>query len=397
MSDLHESLSRLLDDELPGAEAEALRRRIDAEPEVRAAWEALQAAVSGLEGLPMEVRPPAALDARVAGGPPVVSTGRGSWAVAAFGVVALAAAVLLGLRTPEPSTVVIGAGSSEVEGAMQVLVGDVVVDLDGRARIDVEPSGDPVRGAGQEVDMNNRTAILAGLAGAAITVTVYEGRAAVSGPDSDAVELEAGASHTVPQRRVVVATPDGADVDDEAVREAALRQRVEELTQELASIEDELATERFAGRLRDAELQRIQGVPSEWGDDVPDALRPDAFEANVLPLTDMPGFTVEEIDCSEYPCVAALRYDGDDQTLDWGSEVVDRLAAWSDENLDDASLTVNKSVFKDDEGESRFLLFGMHDGDANGDVGQRTGARMQELGEMVGQAPAGEEDVDITP
>ncbi len=316
------------------------------------------------------------------------------WAVAVVGLVALAAAVLLGLRTPAPVTVALGPGSSELEGAIEVLVGDVVVDLDGRARIDVEPPGPVARGGGQEVDMNRRTEILSALAGAAVTVTVYEGRAAVQGPDDTApIELKAGATRTVPGR--AAAGLPTAPSSDDAVREAELRRRVKELTDELDVIADELDTERFAGRLRDAELQRIQGVPSEWSEAVPDVLRPEAFEAELLPLTELPGFTVADVDCSEYPCVAALAYDGDEQTLDWGSDLIARLSTWAEENLEDASLTVNKSVCKDDEGEGRYLLFGLHDADP--EVGQRTDARMDDLSDdLRGLGPdGGAEDVDV--
>jgi len=400
---VHEDLSRLLDGDLSAGEAAALERRIETEPDVAAAWEQLQATVYALDGLSAGMMlPPAALDEavlrRVAPVAPVAPAraGPAAWVVAAAGLVALAAAVLLGLRVPTPTTVAIGPGSSEFEGTLQVLVGDVVVDLDGRARIDVEPSGGAVRGGGQEVDMNHRTAILAALAGAAVTVTVYEGRAAVQGPDDTApTELKAGATRTLPGR--AAAGQPAAPVSDDAVREAELHQRVKELTDELDAIADELDTERFAGRLRDAELQRIQGVPSEWSDAVPEVLRPEAFEAELLPLTELPGFTVADVDCSEYPCVAALKYDGDDQTLDWGSDVIDRISTWADDHLEDASLTVNKSVFKDDDSEGRYLLFGLHDADPKGDVGQRTGARMDDLSDDLGNLglDGGTEDVDV--
>jgi hypothetical protein len=244
--------------------------------------------------------------------------------------------------------------------------------------------------------MNHRTAILGALAGAAVTVTVYEGRAAVQGPDeATPTELTAGATRTVPGR-APLGLP-GAPAANDAVREAALRQRVKELTDELDAIEDELDTERFAGRLREAELERIQGVPSEWSDAVPDVLRPEAFEGELLPLTELPGFTVADVDCSEYPCVAALKYDGDDRSLDWGSDVVERISTWADDNLEeDASLTVNKSVFKDDDSESRYLLFALHDADPKGDVGQRTSARMDDLSDDLGKTGLGTEDVDVT-
>ncbi len=381
---LHEDLSRLLDDDLPLEEATALRARIEAEPEVARAWEDVQATVRALESLPREVTPPAL----------VVQRPARPWGWAAAGL-ALAAAALLALRVPAPSTVVVGEGISEVEGVAQVLVGDVVVELDGRAAIAVEPAEGVARGWGQEGPMS-RNVILAGLAGAAVTVTVYEGRAAVRGPDdAAAVEVVAGTSHTVSPRRVVVQVPEGAS--EEEVRDAALRQRVKELTDELAAIEDELATERFAGRLRDAELQRIQGVPSEWTDQVPAALRPDAFEAEVLPLAELPGFTVAEVDCSEYPCIAALKYDGDDESLDWGSDVGERISGWADDHLDNASLSINKSVFQDGDDRSRYLIFGLHDQEAKGDVGQRTSARMNDLVDYLGEAsvPDGE-DVDVT-
>lgn len=59
-------------------------------------------------------------------------------------------------------------------------------------------------------------------------------------------------------------------------------------------------------------------APIPWSDDVPDHLRPEAFEgalAEVLQARADPGLSVQAIDCEEYPCIAVFRGSG---SLDHG-------------------------------------------------------------------------------
>ena len=151
------------------------------------------------------------------------------------------------------------------------------------------------------------------------------------------------------------------------------------LTAELDAIHAELATERFAGELIRGRLEAVEGVPSEWPEQVPDALQPERFVTElVAPLAALPDVEVAGVDCTEYPCIAALRYTGDDPTLAWGEEVVTSVNTWAEAQLAHAHISVNRSVFTDDAGERRFVTVGVSDATSDA-VKQRTEVRLGEL------------------
>lgn len=231
-----------------------------------------------------------------------------------------------------------------------------------------------------------KSTILAAAAGAVITVTMYEGTAAVRG-DGEGIEIAAGDSRSFPTARgpaVVAVAPDASDEE----RGRAMRERLAALSEEVAAIEDELATERFAGQLVEAELERLQGKPSEWTATVPAGLRPDVFENELLPkLADLPGFELAHIDCSEYPCFAAYAYSGDDRTLDWGADLREVVSDWADGQIDDASISINKSIFTSDDREDRFLIFSVADGSrSDPDVAKRSDVRMDQMVDELGDS-----------
>ncbi|MEM6931038.1 MAG: hypothetical protein AAF602_29150, partial [Myxococcota bacterium] len=138
---LEDALSRLLTGDLPDGEARRWRERIATEPEVAAAWAAMQGLVQELETVPAD-RPPPELDAAVLAAP------RGRWSRVVVGLAAAALVLaLVGIlaRGPERPVVTLSPGVHVVEGRIRIVAGAVVVDVDGACRIAIEPSGEPVR------------------------------------------------------------------------------------------------------------------------------------------------------------------------------------------------------------------------------------------------------------
>ena len=392
-----ELLSRHLDGELSDEERAALQRRLDDEPALARQLEELRGVVDQLDALaPTE---PPALDwehlalpssaAEVVRASPTPANRPWLWVAAVA-----AAAIALVASWPSPEELVLANGVAVVEGDRTVLAGDLRIAVDGRAAIAVEPPGGVPRGGERhllEEPMDTRT-ILAGLAGAVVTVTVYEGTALVARAGEPATELQEGAQQRFgapesPGTRV--ARKGGSEVPvlpaPGPERDAALEARVEELQAELADIEGELETERFGAALMRGQLKAEQGEVSEWPDDVADALTEAGLRQDLVPqLEGLGGFSVAELDCYEFPCVVALRYEGDDDSLEWGRPVGDVVGDWAEGALDNANISMNQSIFRDDEGpESRFVLFSVDDGSVEG-LGDRTKWRMDQLGEQLG-------------
>lgn len=306
MTSDYEDLSRLLDGELAPVEAEALRARIAGEPRLAAAWERMRALPRDLGALPDELPPPG-LDDRVLGRtrPP---SRRGRW-IALTATLAAALVLWVGTR-PGAGRVLVISGEQWVDGQMDVLAGEIPVRVDGLARIAVEPALDVVRErAGEEATMN---AVLAGaggvLAGAAVTVAVMRGAATLAPPDEDPIVVRAGERRTVaPDERVAETSatlpprprlPDGATA---AQRIASLEAEVVDLRAKLAEVE-------FTHAVARGQLLAEQGEPLPWPEDLAEYLRPDAFETMIREnVATIPGLTVHSIDCSEFPCIAALR------------------------------------------------------------------------------------------
>lgn len=381
--DPDEALSMLAAGDLPPDEAAALRARIASEPEVAARWAAMQRLLTDLDALPVDhpelVGPPVRLPPE-----PMPAANRPwGWVAAA---VAVAAAVLLWVRTPSEADLVLGGGTSLVEGQLSLLAADVPIRVDGRAAIRVEPRAAVVRGGEgtPSEDSMDRNAILAGLAGAAITVVVYEGSAFVQAEAGQpALEVVPGAPRTfhAPEARPVAGLPAPGPQ-----RDAAVEARVEALQAELASLEQELATERFAGAVARGQLRAEQGEVSEWPAGVSEALTEARVREALVPeLEALEGFSVADIDCYEFPCVVALAYDGDDPTLEWGRPVGDVVEAWSGEALENADISMNQSIFRDDDGtDARFVILAVDDGSGGAGVEERTAWRMGQLGERLG-------------
>jgi ferric-dicitrate binding protein FerR (iron transport regulator) len=269
----YESLSRLLAGELPEDEARRLRELVDDDPEVRAAWAGLQAAVEDVGSLRDAPVPPH-LDDRVLGIAPLRSRARRAilpWVSA--GLLAAAAAVALLVRPDVPTVTVLG-GTQVIEGRADVLAAGVPIAVDGTARVTVDPH--------------------------AVSVSVTKGTAKLTGSKGNPLTLAAGESHTVGDASVLDEGGPG-EPGDPTARIAALEAQVEALSQALAEAE-------FAGAVTRGQLTASQGEPAPWPDGLPEAYQPAAFERNLeATLPRLPGAEVHALDCSEYPCIATLK------------------------------------------------------------------------------------------
>jgi hypothetical protein len=287
---VHEALSRLLSAELSAEEERTLRTRIETEPAVRRAWEEMQRLPSALAALPVEAAPPD-LDRRVlsVAERPAVHAWRGSWLIAA------AAALLLGVLAPRPAArISIESGSELVDGRVDVRVAGVDVDVDGRARISLEPDASSPRA--MRVEATDMKSVLAGGAvGAMITIAVYEGRARIADDHGAGLVVGAGETRSVPATVAAPGVP-------RSTNEAELRAQVDSLQEELDRV-------RFEQSLAKGQLARHEGKPQEFPADLPDVLRPAGFEPAMKDLVaGIDGASLLSVDCSEYPCVALVEF-----------------------------------------------------------------------------------------
>lgn len=368
---LDEQLSRYLDGDLPAEATAALERRIANESEVASALEEMVALRDALRSLPEEMTPPPYRPARSSG-----------WPVAAG--LLLAAAVLLFAVWPSTRPhVVLTEGVSELEGVLRIDAASLQIELDGAARIVVEPLAPLVRGAAQTQEewMDPRNVISAG-AGAAVTVLVMQGSAMVSSPDGASVAVEAG------EQRSFGAAVEAAPLpDDPQARAEALQAQIAALSSQLEKTESALAEQRFAGQLAQGQLEQLQGPPSPWPDDVPDALSPAGFEEGLRDVLGELPVKIEQVDCTEYPCVGAVRFVGEGGLDEWGDQVGGAVKTWLEGELGPGQLSVtgNQSTFGDEDGETSFMVFGAHQGERNDGVGRRTESRIRAVVDELGE------------
>lgn len=366
--ELDEQLSRLVDGDLPEADAVALRRRIAGEPEVAERYGEMLALVTRLGELPEE------LDA------PVVRRRVPVWAAA--GWLLAAAAIVIALLPSAPGTTVQATGMALYDGLHQVQAGDVTVYTDGSVGIRVEPRPQVVRVPGQEDSMKAMSHAIAAAAGALVTVTVYEGSASIQGAeDATTVALEAGDTRSFGPTSRSAGAPvvriRGAGPPDEA--------RVAELEEELDRVREELGQERFAKILMKGQLEAERGVPTEWPEDVSPRMSPEGFPDALAELVaQIPDVELVQTDCQEYPCLGALRYVGEDASMGWGQPIAKKIGAWAEEGLgENVNLSIANIVEDDGDDSQRFLVFGAHGEDRSSNTSQRTGRRMEELGSSL--------------
>ncbi|MEZ4318472.1 MAG: hypothetical protein R3F61_13250 [Myxococcota bacterium] len=374
-----EDLSRLLSGDVTPEERSTLEARLASDPALRRQLDALRDLVSDLEALP-EAAPPD-LDASVLARTEVpAAPSRGSratvWMLAGLAAAALIAVAL----RPTPGVAQLLEGSERVEGHVSLLAGLVPVEVDGVAVITVEPAGRVEREWGAE-DPMPKTAILSALAGAAVTVAVYEGRAIVQSPTGgDTVTLAAGESHTVGPRRVVRTVAGGAPIRSAGDDEAAHLQALED---ENAALREELRAARFEGAVARGQLEAHQGAPIPWPDDIAEPFRPDAFEAGLRKALEAhPGTELVSLDCGEFPCVAILTgpagHDG------WQDDLQKVPKAFVDAEFPDTPIGMQMMLAARDDGAELqgavgFSVMPEADGSTDPAVETRSGYRTREL------------------
>jgi negative regulator of sigma E activity len=275
---MSDDLSRLLDGELPPDEAAALRARIATDPALAARWARMQALGGQLRALPREIPRPRRRrfeTPRWAG-----------WAVAA-------AALLFTLGRPVPARVLVE-GMEVVEGRADVLAGDVLVEVDGKVSIGVEPPGGQPRVVASEVTPMDKKNVFAALAGSIVTVAVLQGSATLHPADAAPIALQAGETHTVGGRAQAppVPTPRSAASTDPRV----------------ADLERELDRAKLERALAVGQLRRHEGVAQEWPENLPAIWKPEGYERFLRDrVATIPDAEIVAIDCEEYPCVALVR------------------------------------------------------------------------------------------
>ncbi|HMV66940.1 MAG TPA: hypothetical protein PKA64_08830 [Myxococcota bacterium] len=340
-----ERISRWLDDDLPTGERAAMQARMRDEPALRAEVERMRGLVDDLHDLP-EVPPPAALDARV-----LARRERGPAPLLLLAAAAVGLALVMPREAAAPH-IELARGVQVVDGRALVEAPWVDVDVDGRVRVAVEPIEPLAREGAQEGAMD-RTHGLAALAGALVVVTVERGQAIVRADGAEEIVVPAGETHVVRGGRAAVAmAPEAAAPIVPEPGEAPSR-TIERLQARVGELEAELREARQAGGIARGQLEVEQGTPSRWPDDVPDVLRPAAFEQTVRDaVTRLGGAVVETVDCAEYPCIAVIR--PVDLTEDWPR----RLKVLGDDlipSLDDPSTSINVSRFGDGDKEAGLM------------------------------------------
>jgi ferric-dicitrate binding protein FerR (iron transport regulator) len=341
---LYEDLSRLLEGDLPEADADALRRQIAEDPAVARAWAQVQNLKEDLVALEDEP-PPRTLDQRVLdrvtarhpvqARPPTRS--RTTW-IAIAGL-AVGAAALLVLAPWDTAEVLLVDGSEWVDGRARVQAADVWVEVDGRALVSVEPRGGSVRVPVEEDPMNVTSHLAAAVAGAAITVAVYEGSARIFPPEAEPITVAAGESRTlrppaseaapestaVPVVRAVRMGPEGT---------ADLSPKPADAKERIAALEAELEQLRFEQALTRGQLVQTRGEPMAWPDKVDPSLEPETFEQRLQEaLSEAEAGDLLAIDCEEYPCIAYVELDpelGMDQLAPMLQSIADKVRGDSD-------------------------------------------------------------------
>ena len=310
-----EALSQLLSGDLPREEADALRARIQAEPELAAIWSMLEDLPADLAELSSAETPPADLDARVlaAHTRPAPVAARPTHRRSPWPALALAAGLLLAagpglgwaLSVDEPVQVTIADGRHRITGdAVEVLAGTTRVEVRGDAWVTVEPGHDPARRSGQE-DRMDKSHVLSAAGGAVVTIAVVSG-VALLWPDAQAdapVTVAAGETRTIGERSA------GDDAGGEVVVDKTPRPAG--LTPEVAAFVDQLEQDnarlRFENQLMKGQLA-VGSEPIPWPDDLPAALRPERFaESASQAIAGVEGLEFVQEDCAEYPCLVVAR------------------------------------------------------------------------------------------
>jgi hypothetical protein len=373
--DLYEQLSRLMDSDLTADEAAALRQRIANEPEVAAAWQVMQQLSADLNDLPEQLPVPPSL--RATAHRPANRTSVWPLAVAAA---ALLVAGGLFMRPTPVTELAIGYGVQAVDGDAILHVMGVDVAISGRAAVSVEPVGDLPRVGMAEDPMNALTHIGAVAAGALITVAVYEGTAAITESDGSTVVVRPDAPVTVqagatPAPAIIISdaiSPDRAPPQDLTVD--ALEQRIAELERENEGLA-------MMATLAQGQLAVVGGEPVEWPTTVPPYQDPEHFEAAVLEATaQIPGASVLDIDCVEYPCIAHIDMDPSEAgaVSDWNA-YIEPIGSSLTNGAEDVGVMAMVNQSDSSNGQTTTLSMALSEEAGEGASDQRVEARVREF------------------
>jgi len=364
-----EDLSRLLSGDLPEAEAAELLDRIANDDELAADWEAMQALPDQLAGLP-DLAPPPELNEQLLR-PRFRWQSWAGWAVAAALVIALV------MPRTEPTYTLLE-GEQLVEGpALLHVADDAVVDVRGVAKISVEPSPTPLRdGSVKEVHMDKKL-LIAAATGAAITVTVLEGKAFIE-RGGDTTTLEAGDVEVFGGIEAAEAAP--------RVTRTAPEITVSEADERIEELERELEKAKFEKALVEGRVMAHEGVEHPFPDDLDLRYTPEGYPEAIQQavLANGEGELVD-VDCSEFPCMATLTIDTDEE--DWG-ELLEPVADAMKSGGDD-KIWINASTFGGVDGEDHFWtvvvlpLDHWEDEDLSTRTKWRTDQKVDEMSERV--------------
>lgn len=313
-----EQLSQLLEGSLPPDEAAELQARLASDPALRSVWEQLCGLPTSFDAL-LHTPPPPELDDRILGrfaetAPPQEPAR--SHLLRVLPWLLAAAALLAWLLSPDPVEVVLTAGVQRLDGRLLALVGDTTIEIDGIVEIAIEPIGAPARVAPTGGDpMSRKRALVAAGVGAVVTVVVYEGSAAVQAHTGEPRVLTRGETTRIGQPP----PPHAPLVEQGTDPTSELRARNQEL---------ELQNQLLQRMLEDLEIEH-RGTPIPWSDDLPEPLRPEAFERNVREALEdcAPDMELVGFECSEPPCFALLR---PPERSDWWNDLVNECPAWRD-------------------------------------------------------------------
>jgi ferric-dicitrate binding protein FerR (iron transport regulator) len=374
MVDLYEQLSQLMDGDLSVDDAAALRKRIANDSEVQAAWEGMQQLCEDLNELPEQLPVPPAL--RATPSRPANRTSLWPLAVAAA---ALLVAGGLWMRPPPVTELALGYGVQAVNGDAVLHIMGVDVAISGRAAVFVEPSDDLPRVGTAEDPMTALTHIAAVTAGALITVAVYEGTAAITDTDGSTVVVRPDTPMTV-QAGHARPSPT-APHPSQPVLQPPQDMSVEALEQRVAELELENEGLAMMATFAQGQLAVVGGEPSEWPLTVPAYQQPERFEAAVLEaIAEIPGASVLDIDCGEYPCIAHIDLDPNE------ADAVDDLNAYiepigasltsGEDNIGVMAL-VNKS--DGSNGQTTTLSMAVNEGEGDSAAGVRVESRVRQF------------------
>lgn len=232
----------------------------------------------------------------------------------------------------------------------------------------------------------DRSHFAAAFAGAVVSVSVLEGHAWIRGTaDAAPLSLDAGVTTAV---TVGGQTPrvagSGRSGSPKPLDLPAAQARIRDL-------ESQLAAAKLDAGLSHGALTTHEGTPQRWPDDASAPFRPDAFRARLEEaVRGVPGAAIAEVDCDEFPCVAALA------TVSEAEDWADSLGAVqksmsADPRFGAVGVTAMAQETNDGELQHRLYVFALSPAGADSDAQTRTQYRAKSLLDQLGGG-AGAED-----